>query len=115
MSVLTRAIQSLHEFVDRKARDLRQVKVALDRLPTLNHRQLALLGHALGHPDSRYTPTSHANSHRVTRQTARTDLKKLAGEGLLHAVKQRNGFAYVPATDLAGRLEPQSRNRRGGS
>jgi hypothetical protein len=41
---------------------------------TLNHRQVALISHALKHGDAEYTAVSHSRSHRVTEQSARTDL-----------------------------------------
>ena len=44
------------------------------RRTDLNYRQKALLSHALRHPDGEYTFQSHATSHRVVRQSARTDL-----------------------------------------
>ena len=40
----------------------------------LNHRQLALLRHALRHAGFRYTVLSHQSSHGVSNQTARSDL-----------------------------------------
>jgi hypothetical protein len=44
----------------------------------LNHRQLALLRHALSHSGFRYSVLSHQSCHGVSHQTARSDLQKLA-------------------------------------
>jgi Fic family protein len=112
MEVLLRAIRALHDFVRKKVLTLRQIQGVLKQAQYFNHRQLALLGHALGHPDAHYTPTSHANSHQVTRQTARTDLKELADLHLLGPVRAGNGFAYFPLPDLDRRLEEFGRKRR---
>ena len=75
----------------------------------LNHRQLAVLSHALAHPDAGYTATAHANSHHVTRQTARTDLKELHKAGLLMAAPLGKGFVYTVPPDLADRLDALGR------
>ena len=67
--------------------------------------QLALLRHAQRHAGFRYTVLSHQNSHGVSNQTARSDLQKLAGGGLL--TQEKNGkrdFFRVPA-DLPARLQ----------
>jgi len=60
--------------------------------------------HALRHAGFRYTVLSHQSSHGVSNQTARSDLQKLAGRGLLISGKDgRREIFRVPA-DLAGRL-----------
>ena len=67
--------------------------------------QLALLRHAQRHAGFRYTVISHQNSHGVSNQTARSDLQKLAGGGLLTQEKDgKRDFFRVPA-DLPARLQ----------
>jgi predicted transcriptional regulator len=55
--------------------------------------------------DWEFVLESHAKSHRVSHETARTDLRQLAQRGLL--VHRRNGRRHMfePALDLASRLK----------
>ena len=77
----------------------------LEGMDGLNHRQLALLRHALRHAGFRYTVLSHQTSHGVSNQTARSDLQKLAGRSLLTQEKDgKRDFFRVPA-DLPARLQ----------
>jgi hypothetical protein len=79
--------------------DLRATEELLKRRD-LNHRQLALLGHALRHPDADYTYKSHATSHRVVRQSARHDLLDLVDKGLLTQSKVGKVVHFHPVADL---------------
>lgn len=51
LSIIVRAIDELHSYLARKMREVRKVEHLL-RSVSLSHRQLALLGHALRHPDA---------------------------------------------------------------
>lgn len=104
LEVIQRGITALHEYVREKAEAMARTRRLIHRSKDFNHRQLALLGHALGNPDATYTVRSHANSHRVTRQTARTDLNALAEGGYLEAMPAGRGKRYQPAPDLEARL-----------
>lgn len=76
---------------------------------TLNHRQIALLSHALRHAEHGYTVESHRRSHQVTPQTARTDLLKLAELGLLEQRKRRGrAFVFYAPANLADRIRTAS-------
>ena len=69
----------------------------LEGMEGLNHRQLALLRHALRHSGFRYAVLCHQNSHGVSHQTARRDLQKLASRGLLLPGKDgRPSSAPIP-------------------
>jgi len=70
----------------------------------LNHRQVALLGHALRHPGAEYTIESHRTSHDVVYQTARTDLLDLADRGLLRKRKRGRRYVFSTPAGLADRL-----------
>jgi len=104
LDVLQRAIKALHEYVRTKVRAIRSTQAIARQSLLFNHRQLALLSHALGNPDGQYTTFSHATSHLVSRQTALTDLKALVGLGLLTAIQAGKGQIYYPAGDLETRL-----------
>ena len=71
----------------------------------LNHRQRALLLHAIRHSDSLFEIAAHQASHRVTYPTARADLLGLVTLGLLSKRKAGKAFVFKPAADLAKRLE----------
>ncbi|HYO47225.1 MAG TPA: Fic family protein, partial [Gemmatimonadota bacterium] len=74
LQVLRQAIDALHDYLARKTREIRTVERLLRPSAGMNHRQLALLAHALRHPGGRYTYESHQSSHEIVYQTARTDL-----------------------------------------
>ena len=103
LSVIRRAIDELMDYLGRKMREARQT-VGLLRQTTLNHRQVALLTHALRHADAEYTVTSHSTSHRVTRQSARTDLLDLERRGLLMRRQVGKRFVFAPVANLGARV-----------
>lgn len=70
----------------------------------LNHRQAALIRHAMKHPDAVYTIAGHRGFHNVVYQTARTDLMKLEELGLLKKSVLGRTFAWVPSAGLEGRV-----------
>ena len=69
-----------------------------------NHRQIALLKHALKHPFASYTVVGHQTSHGTSNQTAKNDLTDLEQRGLLLRGKVGKAFVYSPVADLAGKL-----------
>jgi Fic family protein len=105
LGVIRRAIDELQLYLDRKIREVREVESRLNQSADLNHRQLALLAHAMRHPGARYTIESHRRSHRVAYQTARTDLLELADKGLLRMWKRGKAYQFEAPSDLGRRLE----------
>ncbi len=103
LGVVLRAIDELHEYLQRKMQEVRQAD-ALLRTADLNYRQTALLSHALRHPDAEYTFRSHMTSHRIVYESARTDLLDLAQRGFLVQRKLGRAFVFRPALDLSDRL-----------
>jgi len=112
MRVLLRAIDDLHEFLIRKASELREtdelVRGASLANSALNPRQLTLIHHALEHPMSRYTVESHRISHGTSYETARSDLLGLAALGLLDKKKTGKAYLFTPAADLRSSLSARS-------
>jgi len=112
LRVLLRAIEDLHEYLARKAKEMHDAEELVRRASRLrrefNPRQIALLNHALKNPDARYTIDSHRRSHDVTYQTSRTDLLALAGLGLLEKRKSGRAFVFLPGRDLHKRLQSRS-------
>ena len=105
LDVIERAIEDLHRYLKRKVAEVRDVERLLHGTEDLNGRQLALLTDAVRHPDATHTFDSHAKSHRVTHETARSDLRRLVERGLL--VQRRSGRRHLfePAPDLETRLK----------
>ncbi len=109
MAVLQRAITDLHSYLARKGREVRELQRSLALVPgEFNHRQLALLEHAVKHPDDTYTVRSHASSHNVVTQTARADLESLAARGILTRRRVGRAFEWAPVDDLADVLRERS-------
>jgi Fic family protein len=106
LEIVIRSIEELHSYLRSKMRELQQTERLLRR-SGLNHRQLALLGHALRHPDADYTYQSHAMSHRVVRQSARRDLLELADEGYLQQRRVGRTVHFRPVENLAERVSAE--------
>ena len=111
LRVILRSIRFLHSYLARKAREMRDVQHLLDGsvlAAMLNHRQIALLISMRKHPDLVYTIASHRRSHKVTYQTARTDLLGLADLGLATVAKHGRAFVFSLARDFEERLRELS-------
>jgi len=109
LNVIKRAVAELHGYLDRKIAEARDVERLLKADATLfNHRQLALLGHALRTPGQRYTFQAHASSHDVTHETARSDILPLVDRGLLTRSRAGRRYVFTAPPDLAARLEQAS-------
>lgn len=108
LTTIRRAIVALHEYLDRKARDQRETERLLAASPNLrtrfNHRQVALLTHALRNTGEAYRVDAHRRSHNVVYQTARNDLLELHQHGLLERGKQGNAYVFFAPPDLRERL-----------
>lgn len=106
VDVIRRAIDELDTYLDTKVRQVQRVERMLRRATDLNHRQLALLAHAIRHPDAEYTIRSHQTSHDVAYATARADLFRLAELGLLDQRRiGRRTHVFCAPPDLGSRLE----------
>jgi Fic family protein len=110
LRVLTRTIADLHEYLARKAGEIRDVDDLVSHSRTvhanLNARQLDLLTHALKHQRGEYTIASHRRAHGIAYGTSRSDLSELAESGLLIQRKRGRSFVYLAPADLRARLSP---------
>lgn len=93
LDVIRRAVDDLNCYLNRKAAQVRRLDKMLARSARFNHRQKALLAHAVRHPGARYSIRSHGRSHGVAYDTARNDLLELANFELLS--KWQEGRTYV--------------------
>ena len=104
LHVIEQTVDVFHQYVKRKARLFEGIDQVLKNSAVFNHRQRALLSHALRHPRHRYTIYGHQNSHNVVYQTARTDLLNLQAHGLLDAVKVGKQWVFTPVENLSQKL-----------
>jgi Fic family protein len=101
---LSRAIADLNAHLRSKVAELRATERLLRETDSLNHRQLALLSHALKHPDFAYTIRSHQTSHGTVYQTARADLLGLMERGFLERRKRGRELVFLSPSDLHDRI-----------
>jgi len=100
-------LRCIEQEVDRLARFLERRAVLEHWLiaknaisASLNARQLALVDHALGHPEAAFTATEHARYHGVTQPTAWKDLTTMVAQGLLEEGKSGRKSIYRPSGKL---------------
>jgi Fic family protein len=108
LDVIHQAIDALKAYLAEKSHELRATEKwlrSVELRARCNHRQIALLGHALKHGDALYTVESHRASHAVAYATARSDLLALVDMDLLHEAKQGNRWVFTVPDDLHGRLK----------
>ncbi len=103
LRVILRSVDELREYLRRKMKEKRELERVLRR-SNLNHRQTALIGHALRHADADYTFRSHQRSHSVVYQSARNDLLDLETRGLLSRRAAGQTYHFHPTRDLEERL-----------
>ena len=104
LEVIHSAIHFLRDSLLAKHESAEALRRNLGAGGDFNHRQIALLKHALKHPFANYTVAGHQNSHGTSNQTAKNDLVALEEKGLLLRCKVGKAFVYNPAPDLAGKL-----------
>jgi len=101
LQVMVRAIEDLEKYLQKKIGELRGVEARLKHYGDFNHRQMALLGHALRHSAAEYTVKSHQTSHGVAYGTAYSDLAELVEKELLiQSRKGRKELIFYPANDI---------------
>ena len=103
--VIRKALKELHNYVERKSRETRSCMRLLGVFPDLNHRQQALLSHAVRHPGFSYNIAGHMARHGIVYDTARLDLLNLAKLGLFEQRKAGRALAFISPHDLERRLQ----------
>lgn len=116
LETIRKAIDNLHAYLTRKAEEIKSarevIRAATPLADRLNHRQVTLLNHAIGHPGFTYTINSHRTSHGVSYQTARTDLLELAELGLLAQGKIGKKLVFEAPANLRQILDRYSRDEQ---
>lgn len=105
LEIVERAFTEVQRRVSQRTAELRQLERSARLDGVLNHRQLALVQHALRHNHPEYTIASHQRSHGVSYPTARQDLIDLESLGLLRSFKRSRAKIYVPVDDLEAALQ----------
>ncbi|MCW5776236.1 MAG: Fic family protein [Phycisphaeraceae bacterium] len=93
LRLIGQARRDLAGYLREKQRELAEAEGLFKRAP-VNHRQRALLAHALRHPDTAYTIEAHQRSHGVAYGTARADLFGLENLGYLSRSKVGRQFEF---------------------
>ena len=104
MEIIQRALGDLHKYIEERSRRVKQMEHNMRGTLLLNPRQRALIGHALRHPQQRYTIEGHRSSHAVAYQTARADLLDLAARRVMEAYKVGRTWYFSPAPDFEAKL-----------
>ena len=102
--VMRNAVSELHQYIQRKTDETRQMEAQLQSIEWFNHRQVEVIQHALKHPGHKYVIAAHQRAQDVAYQTARTDLMGLAERGILEQRKRGKQMVFVSPVDLAARL-----------
>ncbi len=103
--VIRKAVQELHEYIERKTEEVEEARTLIDGIEWANHRQQELLAHAMKHPRQRYTVAEHKGRHGIVYQTARTDLLALADCGFLEKRLVGKEFVFRAPPDLVQRIK----------
>jgi Fic family protein len=107
LKVMREALSELTNHLTERAASMKELARTVAGFDSLNHRQRALLEHAVHHPLSSYTIEGHAGSHLVHYQTARNDIIDLVEKGYFVARRVGHGKRYFPADSLSKKLKEQ--------
>ncbi|HIG41234.1 MAG: Fic family protein [bacterium] len=108
LKVILRAIKKLQSYLGRKTTEIRRVEQILGSTlfsTHLNHRQIALLSHALRNPIGTYSIESHRKSHSISYPTARSDLLHLMEIELLTQRKIGKAYIFAAVEHFEAKLE----------
>ena len=109
LKVILGAIEELHTYLYQKIKSTKKAVELLNGtklVGKVNHRQVSILENALRNPNSTYRTNEHQNTHRISYQTARTDLLHLSDElKLLIKAKEGRAFVFFAPSDLQERID----------
>ncbi|MBN1257530.1 MAG: Fic family protein [Planctomycetes bacterium] len=104
LKVIRTAMAELHEYIKRKTREVKEIESKMHGMTLLNHRQRALVSHALRHPYHKYIVASHRTSHGISYETARSDLLNLCERGLFSQSKSGRTWNFTRVGDFENKL-----------
>lgn len=105
LEVIKKAIKSLRAYIARKSEEFKESEKFLRDWTSLNHRQAALVSHALRHPDMTYTVEGHQRSQGTVYETARRDLLELVQAGLFLKSQRGRTMIFRMSPDFSTRLK----------
>jgi Fic family protein len=104
LDVIKNSVLEVQQKLEARFHDIQQARELITKSERfrnrLNSRQLALLRHALRHPEFTYYIKEHQNSHGIVYETARRDLVRMTELGLLNMGKQGKAFTFTVPQDL---------------
>ncbi len=104
LGVISQATEELERWLEHKIGELRDIERRMHVVQGINHRQQALLAHALRNPKAKYSIQSHLRSHNIAYATARSDLLSLVEQGFLEQRKAGRAISFQPVSDIEQRL-----------
>lgn len=104
VEVIRQSLAELHDYVAKKSEEVAACTHLLHQFSGLNHRQLAILAHAIKNPGYPYSVGGHQMSHNTAYDTARNDLLSLADLGLLEHRKVGKAHSFIAPKNLRERL-----------
>ena len=104
LEVIRRAIENLYDYLRRKVAETREIEAMLRGSSRLNHRQLAIVGDALRDPSEPFTVAAQQRRHRVTYESARSDLVGLERLRLFEKRRVGKKHVFTALPDLHDRL-----------
>ena len=103
LEVIESALHDFEAYLRRQMAEVRELELRLQD-SDLNHRQIALLRHAVRDRHAEFTIDAQRRQDRIGYATARADLLDLEARGLLIHRRSGKKFVFRPAPDLAERL-----------
>ncbi|MCD6047305.1 MAG: Fic family protein [Gammaproteobacteria bacterium] len=96
-------LKAWNKFIHHFSEQTKEINAIEQKLKAykLNHRQLALLRYAISYPQAHLLIDEHKQSHRISYETARTDLLSLVKLGLLSKKEVGKAFIFIATEKLA--------------
>jgi len=101
IGIISRAMDDLKQYIERKQREQRESIKIVDQIPDLSFRQAEILKDIIKHPDRPYSVGEIAGKYKVSLQTARSDLLFLEQIGKVRKFKMGKGYAFIKKRDEA--------------
>jgi Fic family protein len=110
IDVIKKAIEVLHTYIVRKSAELSESERLLRDWSELNHRQIAIVSHALRHPGMIYTVDGHQRSQGTAYETARQDLLDLVNLDLFLKSKRgkKKKMIFRASPELASKIKSRT-------